>query len=247
MLDFRSSGLLAVRPGFDVAAILGHAAEPHAERDADYRPATVADILTVRAGVANIRIDGVIAPNVWRCEGTDTAALRAAVERAVRDPAVSAIRLVIDSPGGIVAGLSPIYAALRDSAKPVSAYVRTECCSAAYHLAATAKAGIFAEREALIGCLGVYQVIKDASAAVKAHGITVRVYASDPLKGLGVWGAPISEEQDAFLRDFIAKAAANFWRDIHACRPQLSKAAFTGAYHFPEAALDLGLIDDFQI
>lgn len=243
-----ASHLWAIRPSYDLRATFAFRdAAATAARPIEFTSVAVDDILKVQGGEAYIFIAGPIFPGAWRCEGTDTDVLHAAVRKAVADRAVTSITLVIASPGGAISGIPPIVGLLRDAPKPVRADIRSECCSAAYWLAAQAKAGIVAARGALIGCLGVYQVLVDVSKGLAAQGTEVRVYASDPIKGLGVCGAPISEEQDAFMREHIAECADLFWRDIHAVRPKVPRSAFTGAYHFPEKAFNLGLIDDFAL
>ena len=247
-----TSHVWAIRPSFNLRETFAFRRaralldKPHAEGDF-WEPFTLSEILKVQAGTAHIFIQGAILPGAWRCEGTDTDTLRAAVAKAVADPAVNAIRLVIDSPGGAVPGIPQIAAMLRDAGKPVSAHVKSDCCSAAYWLASQATAGITAERGAFIGCLGVYQVLVDDSKLYKDVGIDVRVYASDPVKGLGVTGAPINDEQDAFLREHIAELADLFWADIHAARPKVPRSAFSGRWHLPEAAAELNLVDDFYL
>lgn len=250
MMDI-SSSVWAIRPSVNLRELFAFRDKafraPRADWTERFRPAVAADLLKINADTADIFISGPIFPDAWLIEGTCTRALRVAVAQAIADPAVSSITLYLDSPGGSVAGIPPIVAALRDSPKPVRAYILSECCSAAYWLASQAKAGIFAERGAFIGCLGVYQVLVDSSKLNEDIGVKVRVYASDPIKGLGVSGAPISEEQDAFMRDHIAEIAAAFWSDIHAVRKAVPREAFTGAWCLPPKALDLHLIDDFQL
>jgi ClpP class serine protease len=75
---------------------------------------------------------------------------------ALDDPAVAAIVLEIDSPGGEVAGVNAfadmVYAARGQ--KPIIAYVGSQACSAAYWIAAQADT-IVTDATAMLGSIGV--------------------------------------------------------------------------------------------
>lgn len=84
--------------------------------------------------------------------------IMAALADADADSAVDDILLDVDSPGGAVAGADDAARAIAAAAKPVSAYISGECCSAAYWLAAQADR-IAAAPTAIVGCLGTMATI----------------------------------------------------------------------------------------
>jgi len=86
-----------------------------------------------------VGVFGVLGQSDWFAD-TDYASVRASGRRALADPSVKTVDLVIDSPGGSVLGLPEtadvIHAANR--VKPVRAFVTGIAASAAYWLASQA-------------------------------------------------------------------------------------------------------------
>ena len=74
-------------------------------------------------------------------------------QTALDDPKVDAIVLEIDSPGGMVAGVSEFADMVRASDKPVTAYVGALAASAAYWIAAAAD-DIVLDKSAEVGSVG---------------------------------------------------------------------------------------------
>ena len=75
------------------------------------------------------------------------------LQTALDDPKVDAIVLEIDSPGGMVAGVSEFADMVRASDKPVTAYVGALAASAAYWIAAAAD-DIVLDKSAEVGSVG---------------------------------------------------------------------------------------------
>lgn len=85
---------------------------------------------------------------------TSIASLKADFVRAEADPAVKAILLDIDSPGGVVTGIDDFAARVAAAQKPVVTYVAGMAASAAYWIAAASEV-IIADRSAELGSIGV--------------------------------------------------------------------------------------------
>jgi ClpP class serine protease len=132
--------------------------------------------------------------------GTATLQLRRDIRAAAADPNVSAILLAIDSPGGTAAGTADLAADVRAAArqKPVWAQIEDLGASAAYWLASQADQ-VFANtaRRPMVGSIGTYQTVYDLSAAAEQEGVKVFHFATGPLKGAGMPGTPVTEEQQA--------------------------------------------------
>ena len=92
--------------------------------------------------------------------------------RAAADPAVSAIVLDIDSPGGEAIGAFEAADVVRQVSekKPVTAVANGMCCSAAYAIASAATT-IVAAPSSVIGSIGVVLLHTDVSAAMHAAGV----------------------------------------------------------------------------
>lgn len=130
------------------------------------RPLDNTHAVTNRDGVAVIPIDGPIFrraglfAEISGAVSTDT--LATDLQTALSDPAVSAIALEIDSPGGEVAGTAELAEMIRAATaqKPVWAYVDHLGCSAAYWLAAAADRIVVAPT-AILGSIGVVLAVSD--------------------------------------------------------------------------------------
>ena len=165
-----------------------------------------------------------------------------------RSPRVASVELLIDSPGGTISGLEAAALTLASIQKPTSVRASGNCCSAAYWLASQAKS-IVAEPGTVFGAIGVYSVIWDTSRAAETAGVKVHVIKSGEHKGVGEFGAPISEEQLKHLQLLVDAAAAKFKAAVQTGRG-LSAAEVdgvaTGECWFAERALELRLIDQIE-
>jgi signal peptide peptidase SppA len=127
--------------------------------------------------------------------------IRANLTLALDDPAVRAIALDIDSPGGEVAGCFDLADYIRQCAaeKPVHAILDEMACSAAYALA-SACSRITIPRTGIAGSIGVIAMHADFSRALDKQGVTVTVIKHGARKADGnpyqpLEGAPLGRIQ----------------------------------------------------
>ncbi len=94
------------------------------------------------------------------------------IATAVADPAVKAIVLDIDSPGGEVTGVDELATAIRsmNAEKPIVAYGTGTVASAAYWIAAACDQVVISKTSA-VGSIGCMATILDYSAAREAAGV----------------------------------------------------------------------------
>lgn len=106
-----------------------------------------------------------------------------AVSRGLDDSEVKGIALVIDSPGGVTAGMFDLVDKIhaRRGEKPIKAYVDTSAYSAAYAIASVAD-DITVNRSGGLGSIGVVVVHMEMSKSFEANGITVDIVRSKPAK-----------------------------------------------------------------
>ena len=147
-------------------------------------------------------------------EGTSTVALRQEIAKANHDPEVRGIALVIDSPGGHVAGMEELAADLSSSKLPIRSYIQDMGASAAYWAAASTS-HITVSPMGSAGSLGVYAVLQDVSKALEADGVELTVVSTGDHKGLGADGkvtpelvASVQKRVD-FVNTFFSKAVQN--------------------------------------
>ena len=129
-------------------------------------------------------------------------------QTAVDDPAVKAIVLSIDSPGGQASGIAEFAALVRSSSKPVTAYVDGAAASAAYWIAAAADTIVTSKT----GELGSIGAVFSVRAPDKASGTIEIVSSQSPKKRADVstdeGRGLIQARADKFAEIFIADVAA---------------------------------------
>lgn len=110
--------------------------------------------------------------------------LRRDLQLALDTPAIEAILLRIDSPGGDVSGCDELAAAIYASRgkKPITAFVSGMACSAAYWIAAAADRIVVSD-VAVIGSIGVVLGITDRKKADERSGISRIEFVSSQSPG----------------------------------------------------------------
>lgn len=184
-------------------------------------------------------------------EGSSTIQIRRELRQAAADPDVSAILLAIDSPGGTVAGTDDLAADVRAArkSKPVWAFIDDLGASAAYWIASQAEK-VFANSDtALVGSIGTLMVVYDLSAAAEKEGIKTFVFQTGSLKGTGVPGSVITEEQATYFQSLVNSAQESFDVAVRKGRGLSEKQLVgvrSGAVFSAGEALDRKLIDGIR-
>src|SRR3990170_1909285 len=139
--------------------------------------------------------------------------------KAYRDnPAVRAVVIRINSPGGVVAPTQELHAALRrlrEAGKPVVASLGAVAASGGYYVAVAADR-IYANPGTLTGSIGVIMQLANVHELLKKVGVDYVVVKAGEFKDIGSIARPISAEErrvlQALLDDihgqFIAAVAA---------------------------------------
>jgi len=176
-----------------------------------------------------------------------TVAIRRAVLNAMRDDKVKAIALLIDSPGGTVAGTRDLAAQVAEASKqkPTVAYIEDLGASAAYWVASQARE-IYANPTAMVGSIGTFAVIQDASGAAAQLGIKVHVIRAGEFKGAGTAGTEITREQLDQWQQIVDDLNEHFIRGVSDGRRLTllrTRQLADGRAHIAATASHLGLID----
>jgi len=196
----------------------------------------------VQGGVAVIDVSGAMTPRQgWFGLGYDT--VLKSIRQAEADPAVSAVLLDIDSPGGTVAGCQEVAQAVAGLSKPCAAYTGSLMASAAYWIG-SATGRVYATETAELGSIGVVMTHVDASRALEEAGLAVTVIASGELKAAGNPFGALSEQERAYFQAqcdgicavFKSSVAQSMGLDLEAASEWAEGRVFLGA----EAA-NLGL------
>lgn len=201
--------------------------------------------------VAVIELNGTLMKQQPSIGGTSTIQARRHLRTAVTDSKVSAILLGIDSPGGTVAGTEDLAAAVQaaNRVKPVWSLVNDLCASAAYWVGSQAAAMFANAKTALIGSIGTLMVVYDASGMAEREGVKVLAFKTGPLKGAGVFGTPVTDEQSANFQATVEKLQQQFDAGVMAGRGMTAaqlKSVRTGGVFTATEALSLKLIDGIK-
>lgn len=183
--------------------------------------------------------------------GTSTTRVRAALQQALSDPAVHAIVMHIDSPGGTVAGVGDladdIFAARKK--KRIVSYYEDLAASAAYWLGSQASES-YASRHAEIGSIGVYSGLYDYSKQAEMEGVKAILVSSGGVKGqAGLPGAPVSDEAVAEMQKGVDRVNELFIEAVARGRgmdAEKVRKVNTGQLWSAKEAKRLGLVDDVQ-
>lgn len=162
--------------------------------DAKARPAA-----SVQGNVAVLNVFGVIAQRMDMMSqmsgGTSIENLTKAFRSAVADPAVKAIVLNIDSPGGSVFGVQELADEIfkaRDS-KHISAVANSMAASAAYWLGSAADE-FTVTPSGQVGSIGVYTMHQDFSKMYEEIGVNTTFIQAGKYKTEGSSYAPLTDD-----------------------------------------------------
>ena len=172
-------------------------------------------------GILQVPVKGVLLNNFPFADGgwaTGYEYIWEAVQRGLNDDEVQGIALVLDSPGGMVAGnfdlVDKIYA--RRGEKPIKAFAAESAYSAAYAIASVAD-DITVSRSGGVGSIGVVVVHMEYSRNLDTNGVTVNIIRSkdgkmegNPYEELSKAAQKrIQSKVDAFHKEFVALVARN--------------------------------------
>ena len=211
-------------------------------------------VTTGADGVATITVAGVLTKAfdswlAWIGETQTTyAQVIQAAHAALNDPAVTGVKMVIDSPGGDVDGHEAAMEALSKlaAAKPLVVEAGMCCSAAAWLSFAAAKGNVAMASDGLGGSVGVIVTAHDMSARYAQAGIKPVVIASGENKAFfGTAGLPIEAKHiDNIRATLIDPAFAKFKAAAVAARGIAADAAlFDGRVLTPDAAVAAGLVD----
>ena len=198
--------------------------------------------------VAVIPIEGALMKIRSKYGGTSTVDARSQIRAAMTDPAVKAILLHIDSPGGTAAGTEALAQDVADAAAkmPVHAHIEDMGASAAYYVASQAHR-ITASKASLVGSLGTKMTVVDSSGMAEKQGLKVHEITTGEYKGAGADGVPLTDKQLTYFQKIVNDYGEHFknavQRGRHISREQ-TDALFDGRVHDADTAKTIGLIDD---
>lgn len=212
--------------------------------DAAYRPYTVKD------GVLQVPVRGVLLNKLSYQVGgyaTGYPYIRKAFDRGMGDANVNGIALMIDSPGGEVAGNFDLvdHMFANKDAKPIRSFASDYAYSAAYNIASVAKINV--TRSGGVGSIGVVTSHIDWSKYLEKMGLAV-TFISAPEGGFKTEGnpyEPLSKDAKQRIQDRVNELYSEFVSTVARNRGMDEKAIRdTKALTFSASqALENGLAD----
>ena len=200
--------------------------------------------------VAVLRLAGVISPGARLRGGLNIAALASPIERAFSMKRLSAVALVINSPGGSPVQSALIYKRIRALAAekevPVFAFAEDVAASGGYWLACAGDE-IFADENSIIGSIGVVSAGFGFTELLAKVGVERRIHTRGEKKTLLDPFAPEKPEDLARLTALQKEIHESFIALVKERREGKlkggAKKLFSGEFWTGAAALKLGLVD----
>jgi protease-4 len=171
------------------------------------------------------------------------------IAKAEADPAVGAILLEINSPGGSTVATRQIVEKVREAreSKPIVSWISEAGTSGAYYVAA-ASDYIVADPDSITGSIGVISVLPNVGGLLEKLGVKVRVLKEGRHKDIGSVFSDLNKEEEMIIQKILHGAFARFKGDILLFRGEkIDKSQFEeiadGRILSGEQAFSIGLVD----
>lgn len=239
MLPVCSCGVL-LTSGFIGAGVMGTSTSPAFSGPA-FTSSGLGD------AVAIIRVEGTILSGDSTDNSVDaiSGTVISELESAGADPAIKAIVLRVDSPGGSVTGSAQIWETINAIEKPVVASMASMAASGGYYVSAPADY-IIARPDTLTGSLGVIMTVFDATGLMEKVGLQVIDITSGENKAIGSMYAEMTPDQHEILQTLTDESYTEFVRVISEGRDMSQEeviALADGRVYSGRQALENGLVD----
>lgn len=203
------------------------------------------DGVNINHNIRLISLDGVMSRSGEFCSyGTED--ISQMVNNANNDPSVSAIVLKINSGGGDVDGTEQLGTTLKNSKKPVVAFIAGTGASAAYWVASQCKEIIMESgTTSFVGSIGVLSTHVDSTAALESEGYKVTIIRADGSEDKALWNSvePLSDTVMAESKAVLNSIRDTFIATVKSGRPKVSDSVFSGKMYDGNTAIKLGLAD----
>jgi protease-4 len=199
--------------------------------------------------VALIHLDGVITSDTSSgvyASGITPALVDNLLAQASADPAIKAVVVRVNSPGGSVVGSNQIYHMLKDFDKPIVFWMDETAASGGYYIACGAD-HIVAHPDSLVGSIGVISQFINAEDLLNEIGVDVVVITSGPRKDTGSLFRDMTEEEQAYWQALIDEVYDGFVEIVAEARDMPEgtvRELADGRVYTGRQALELGLVDE---
>lgn len=209
-------------------------------------------IIEVEGMLMNARVGG-----MFQAQENKVSLFTQQMRAAARDPAVKAVVLRVNSPGGTVTASDTMYEIVKEfrrkTRKPVVASAQEVCASGGYYVCCAADK-IVATPTSVVGSIGVMMNTLEFEGALGKLGIRADAIKSGPLKDMGSPYRSVEEPErkvmqemvDEYFNRFVDVVAAS--RPVQEPRPSLPlpaeyRGVYSGRVFSGATAVRLGLAD----
>ena len=208
------------------------------------------DALSLGGNVALISIDGVISgskdgSSIFE-KGTSSLDAVELIEKADKNPAIKAIILEINSPGGSAVASEEIANAVKKINKTTVAWIREVGASGGYWVASSTN-HIVADRMSITGSIGVIASYLEFPGLLENYNVTYRRLVSGKYKDIGSPYKEMTFEEKAVFQQVIDELRDYFVSEVaknrKMSRKDVDKAA-NGLFYSGLQAKELGLVDE---
>jgi protease-4 len=199
------------------------------------------------AKVAVVDVEGIIGAGTDR--GLDTDTLIRTLGEYRDDPAIRAVVLRIDSPGGVVGPTQEIFTAvrrLREAKKPVVASLGSVAASGGYYVAVAADR-IYANPGTLTGSIGVVMQLANVEGLLKKVGVEYVVIKAGAYKDVGNFARAMTPEERRILQAMLDDVYDQFISAVAEGRgltPKQVRGFAEGRIYSGRQAQGLKMVDD---
>lgn len=181
--------------------------------------------------------------------GTSMQAIEKDFQAAMADPAVNAIILSIDSPGGTVDGVESLANTIYNArgSKPIVAIADGVAASAAYWIGSAADKIYAADNSTKVGSIGVVATHEDYSQAEHAAGVKITEITAGKYKRIASSHEPLSQDGRASIQSMVDHIYSNFVETVARNRSvgvaKVSDEMADGRIFLGQQAVKAGLVD----
>jgi len=195
----------------------------------------------VYGGIALARVHGTtgrgLSALAMECGGFDTGLFREQLQHIAEDPAIRALVIDFDTPGGMANGNMAVcqdIRAISAAGKKVYGYVSLMCASAGYFMAAACDE-IHAHPDAIVGSISTIYSGIDSSQAFANNGLKLELFATGKYKATGMPGKQWTDEERQMIWDRITPIDQEF-KGYVSSRRSLAPAAMEGQWWYAKNA-----------
>jgi signal peptide peptidase SppA len=182
-----------------------------------------------------IRISGALTKNSQFCGPAGMDQFGAWIKQADNDQSIDSILIVIDSPGGTVAGTETLANIIKATKKPIVAFVDDMACSAAYWLASSCDKIIANNTTAQIGSIGVLLTFMDVQPALEKMGVKFHsIVAPQSVNKTKTFDKLRAGDYEEYKTNTLAPLAQKFIDTVKTNRPNAEDKHFTADVFFAQ-------------